>query len=171
MTEIETKALAILETFNLDVFPIDVKKLAEKLDLTILEEDFEDAIAGLLYYKNGSGYIGVNKSHHDNRQRFTIGHEIGHHALHHDINELHWDKKSFVFYRADNNSPDKKQESEANQFSAALLMPKTMLKRFIDSENIDLNDEIHIQKLSIKLKVSQQALTFRLLNLGMISYN
>lgn len=170
MTTIESKALALLENFKLDTFPIDVKKLAESLDLTIIEDDFEDAIAGLLYYKNGNGYVGVNKSHHENRQRFTIGHEIGHHALHHNIDGLHWDKKSFIFYRADNNLPDKVQESEANKFSAALLMPETMLKRFISSENIDLNDEIDIYNLSIKLKVSEQALTFRLLNLGMISY-
>jgi len=172
MDHVEQKALNLLETFNLDVFPIDVKKLASELELEIIEEKFEDNIAGLLYYKNCKGYIGINKRHVTNRQRFTLAHEIGHHALLHHVsdNDIHVDRKSFIFRRTDNSDGNEIHEREANKFAASLLMPSSLLKKYIRQNNIDLNDDLDIYELSKKLEVSEQALTYRLLNLGLILY-
>jgi len=172
MKTIEEKALTLLESMELDKFPIDINQLAKKLELPIIENDFDDNIAGLLYSKNGKSYIGLNKNHHENRKRFTIGHEIGHYILlHYKLNDdIHVDRKSFIFRKSGDSSGNENHEKEANQFAAALLMPASLIKKFIKEENIDLNDDMDIYRLSTKLKVSEQALTYRLLNIGLISY-
>jgi len=170
---IEDKALTLLENFNLDILPIDVESLANKIGIKIIEENFDDDIAGLLYSKENRSFIGLNINHHENRKRFTIGHEIGHYILlHHKLNSgIHVDSKSFIFRRTNNNTDDEKKEKEANKFAASLLMPAKLLKKFIKDEKIDLNDDLDIYKLSTKLIVSEQALTYRLLNLGLINYS
>jgi len=170
---IENKAFTLLENFNLDRLPIDVESLASELGIKIIEENFDDDIAGLLYSKESKSFIGININHHENRKRFTIGHEIGHYVLlHHKLNSgIHVDSKSFIFRRTNNNTDDEIKEKEANKFAASLLMPAKLLKKFIEEEEIDLNDELDIYRLSTKIKVSEQALTYRLLNLGLINYS
>jgi Zn-dependent peptidase ImmA (M78 family) len=36
----------------------------------------------MIYISDGMPIIGINSLHHPNRQRFSIGHEIGHLVLH-----------------------------------------------------------------------------------------
>lgn len=170
MDTIENKSFNILESENLLHFPIDVNKLAHNLEIKIFEENMEDNISGLLYLKNGTPYIGVNSSHHPNRKRFTIAHELGHYVLHHPKdNDVIVDKKLFIFPRAEELSSGYEKEKEANKFAASLLMPKALLERIIIQEEIDLDDDNAITKLSEIVLVSEQALTYRLLNLGFIS--
>ncbi len=171
-TTIESKALTLLEKWELDNLPIDVSKLAECLELPIVEEDLEDNIAGFLFSKNNRSYVGINSNHHENRKRFTIAHEIGHYVLlHHKLtDDIHVDTKSSVFRRTGNTTDNEQKEKDANKFSAALLMPHTLLVRYIKEQNINLNDDLDISKLSRKLVVSEKTLTYRLLNLGIINY-
>jgi len=65
------------------------------------------------------------------------------------------------------------EEIEANAFAAELLMPTDMILReiqnvsgILDFEEDDLDNLI--KKLASKFKVSQQAMTIRLMNLGVI---
>jgi Zn-dependent peptidase ImmA (M78 family) len=62
------------------------------------------------------------------------------------------------------------EEREANLFAAELLMPAALLKEELRGKNFDLlgNDDF-LERLAKKYKVSVQALTFRLANLGYIT--
>ena len=61
-------------------------------------------------------------------------------------------------------------EKEANFFAAELLMPAAFLADDLQGRDLDLlDDDEFLHKLAKKYKVSVQALTFRLANLGYIT--
>jgi Zn-dependent peptidase ImmA (M78 family) len=59
------------------------------------------------------------------------------------------------------------EELEANLFAAELLMPISLLEKDLEKiDVVDLEDEAIVAKLAARYKVSTQAMTFRLANLG-----
>lgn len=148
--------------------PVDVYRVASDLGLTVVEQDFEDQVSGVLVLKGKRGTIGVNKNHHLNRKRFTIAHEIGHYRLHHD-GDVFIDATP-VFFRdttsADGSSP---QEIAANAFAAELLMPEHWLRGLLRERPIDAFDEGAMRQVANLFGVSTQALTIRLTHLRLIS--
>jgi Zn-dependent peptidase ImmA (M78 family) len=60
------------------------------------------------------------------------------------------------------------QEVEANQFGAALLMPKSLVQKEIKEGNLDLDDEEAIILLAKRFRVSATAMTNRLTNLRLL---
>ena len=144
--------------------PVDVAKIArEETGATINEEPVEDNVSGFLAWKNGRPVIGVNGRHSQNRQRFTIAHEIGHILLHPQLN-LHIDDTFALKLRSDKSRrSETTDEREANIFAAELLMPITRLME--DTKRIgviDLHDEQRIEQLAKLYKVSPQAMAIRL---------
>lgn len=159
---------AIALPVSLDQAAVNLNKVANLLNVQILYEDFEDNISGLLVVKNGKHAIGVNKRHHSNRQRFTIAHEIGHLVLHHNDpkkNDIYIDKKWTYFRATEKGQRVDEQEKEANQFAAELLMPDRLVKQLIEKLGLTFADENDIPMLAGLLKVSEQALTIRLIDL------
>jgi Zn-dependent peptidase ImmA (M78 family) len=65
-----------IENYKLAV-PVDVNFLAEQEGILIREETLEDNVSGMLVIKDERSVIIVNANHHQNRQRFTIAHELG----------------------------------------------------------------------------------------------
>jgi Zn-dependent peptidase ImmA (M78 family) len=63
-----------------------------------------------------------------------------------------------------------RDEREANLFAAELLMPAKFLQKDLSGQNLDLLEDegVLLHKLARKYKVSTQALSFRLANLGHI---
>jgi Zn-dependent peptidase ImmA (M78 family) len=57
-------------------------------------------------------------------------------------------------------------EQFANNFAAALLMPRDSIEKFVDPRS--LNEPTHIQSVAMELQVSTAALAYRLLNLDLI---
>jgi len=57
---------------------------------------------------------------------------------------------------------------EANAFAAALLMPEDWLRADLADRKIDLSDDVAVRNLATRYEVSQQALTFRLMNLNLV---
>jgi Zn-dependent peptidase ImmA (M78 family) len=167
------KASDLLRKSGAYSLPVDLNAVAKYLKIRILYEDFEDNISGLLVVKNGKHAIGVNKNHHPNRQRFTIAHEIGHFVLHHKDgehrkNDIHIDKKWAYFRAAGHGQEIDAQEWQANQFAADLLMPEELVKQSIKKSALNLTDDFDIYQLAPMLQVSEQALTIRLVHLGII---
>ncbi len=149
--------------------PVDVDAVADFLGLSVIEEDLEDSVSGMLVVNDGHGVIGVNGRHHANRRRFTTAHEIGHFLLHRDGASVFVDAAP-VFFRDDVSSAGTDgQEREANAFAAELLMPKERLRERVDGMALDLYDDATVQKLARSFGVSTQALTIKLVRLGMIS--
>lgn len=169
----KTEALELLKRSDAYSLPVNLEAVAKHLDIRILYEDFEDNISGLLVVKNGKRAIGVNRSHHSNRQRFTIAHEIGHFVLHHKFedpkNDIHIEKK-WSYFRSttqskNDNEKVNRQEYEANQFSAELLMPKELVVQQIAKFKLNMSDDSDVSRLAMMLQVSEKALTIRLISL------
>jgi Zn-dependent peptidase ImmA (M78 family) len=168
----EEAARAILADTGYAV-PVDVYAVAQSHNIEIRSQPLEDAVSGMLVIKDTYAIIGVNESHHPNRQRFTIAHELGHFILHGDEARVFVDAKP-VFFRDEKSSEGShRQEIEANRFAAELLMPAFVLKEKLGDQPLNLFldafDELTLQRLALELAVSSQALTIRLTRLGMIA--
>jgi len=138
--------------------------LLNNLKITYKEEEFEDdSISAILITKGMKSIITANASHHINRKRFSIGHELGHLLLGHK-KELDIKQKERIFYRNEISAQGiDTDEIEANYFSACLLMPEDKIKSCID---MDISFDENIYNLSKLFQVSQAAMTLRLNNLG-----
>lgn len=152
--------------------PVPVEKIVDTLGLELRRAPAEDDLSGFLYrdrHKNTAA-IGVNSTHQANRQRFTIGHELGHFLLH-DHEGIHVDRRFEVKLRINRSSEESDdQENEANLFAAELLMPESILKADLAKiEQLDLEDEASLVRLAGKYAVSVQALSFRVANLGLVT--
>jgi len=155
--------------------PINVKEIAESMGVHVQSSDTKDNVSGFLYRDTNTGaVIGVNSDQNENRQRFTIAHELGHFLLH-EGEPFFIDDNFFKINLRDNKSSKGSDtiEIEANYFAAELLMPRLILEKKLESiKNIDvINDEENspLSEIATSLGVSKQALTYRLANLGYIS--
>jgi Zn-dependent peptidase ImmA (M78 family) len=165
---IDQQSAELLRKMNLLSVPVDVEGVAQKLGAEVVYGDLEDDMSGFLLREKEVVKIAVNRLHHPNRQRFTIAHECGHLYLHADQGDRLWvDKAHFtIFYRDSNSSSgDKLAEIQANQFAAGLLMPEVLLKEHLTQELSDVD----IFRLALRFQVSEQAMTLRLVSLGMLA--
>jgi Zn-dependent peptidase ImmA (M78 family) len=148
--------------------PVDPTKIAESLGARVVKEKAQRGEkAGLVARKGTSIVIGVNAADAPARQRFTIAHEIGHMLLH--ANEpLIVDERGYALIgelrAGEESSP---REIEANSFAAALLMPADWVRDAL-RESIDFSDDDGIAPLARRFNVSQQAMMYRLVNLGLL---
>lgn len=166
---IEARVLKLLQEQKVQRPPVPVEAIARSIGAEIRYSPFEGDISGMVYRDKDRTVIGVNSLHHPHRQRFTIAHEIGHLLLHKGT-EVHVDKTFRVNLRDDLSSQAvDKDEIEANRFAAELLIPKHMLLEDLKGREFDFESEENIRGLAAKYRVSTQAVTFRLINLGIIS--
>lgn len=169
---IRAMAQKLLEDSGVSRAPVPVEKLARSLKAEVRTEDGPDDISGFLLRERGKGsaIIGVNASHHLNRRRFTIAHEIGHLLLH-DHEDLHVDRNaSFLVMRRDGHSSTGEShiEREANLFAAELLMPFDFLLQDLEgADTLNFGNDGAIADLAAKYKVSAQAMSIRLGSLGL----
>ena len=154
-----------LERCSVSQAPIPVDRVVESYGITICRAPTDDELSGFMYrdQDSESAVIGVNADHSANRQRFTLGHELGHYLLH-DQDGVHVDRGYQVKLRSSASSEGTNvEEQEANLFAAELLMPAKFLKNDLAiTKPVDLEDEEVISKLAKRYKVSTQAMTFRL---------
>lgn len=167
----------LLDQFRIKKGRVNVEDLARKIGIEVRAESVDGDLSGFLFRdaKTKKAIIGVNASHHQNRQRFTIAHEIGHYLMH-PGEPFHVDgmKVAFRINRRDGESSTGLDDSEreANLFAAELLMPARFLRKDLNAKDIDLLDDANVvNELARDYGVSAQALTFRLINLGLISEN
>lgn len=155
-------ASGILQYCQIDRAPISPWQIAEQLHIPVYSWDLPDEVSGIFVTIDGLSCIAVNDTHPNVRQRFTVAHEIGH-AVYSDARELFVD-----FYGVDANAgygniAHERLERKANQFAAELLMPSSWLREEAFRQRVDLSF------LARRYDVSEQAMWFRLLNLGLIS--
>lgn len=153
--------------------PVDLDAVAKVLGLEITaHSELDNDISGcLIRREDGRNIISVNAGQHLNRKRFTIAHEIGHYLLH-TGEEYHLDRApSFRinFRDAVSSAAIDASEMEANLFAAELLMPADSLAHDLEG-GVDLADDTDrgLQELAERYGVSVQALTYRLMNLGLL---
>ena len=100
--------------------PVDVVKIAKDWGLAVEYVLRPRGLHGRLILERA--VIEVASRDHPNRQRFTLAHELGHYVLEHNPVFTDADSHSFEAPRGIN-------ESEANYFAAALLMPDEWVRK------------------------------------------
>lgn len=164
--QIDQQTSELLRSFGLFSVPVNVQEVATRLGAKVVYADLDDDVSGFLLRERKIITIAVNKSHHVNRQRFTIAHECGHLHLHADQGDRIWvDKQTTLFYRdADSSSGEQRAEIQANQFAAGLLMPELLLLDNLANEM----READVYQLALKFQVSEQSMLLRLGSLDVL---
>jgi Zn-dependent peptidase ImmA (M78 family) len=162
----------LIERFDLKRLPIDVVELARRSGADLSYKSFgpNSSVSGMLFRDDTHTIIGVNRDQPNVRQRFTIAHEIGHLALHKG-RPIVLDMSIRVNWRQDlPEAASVREEIEANAFAAALLMPSDLVAARVRDftrgrEGID--DKALTVKLARAFMVSPEAMTYRLISLGL----
>lgn len=156
----------LVEAYELG--PVPAEKLVEfiddKLDTPVLFVDMGEpketgSISGAACDLGQLGVVLVNRNEPETRRSFDLAHEFFH--------SLTWE--AMTPDRVESNSVEERKggkriEQLANAFAAALLMPTASLDLFIEPENA--RDVKHLTKVAAKLRVSTEALSWRLFQLG-----
>jgi len=157
----------ILEKINYFIrsTPVDVEGLALALNLKVERHNLSDEICGMIKKADNNYVIVVNQHHIQTRQRLTIAHELGHYIYHKNKigdgivdNALY---RQTTYSGITNNNINAKDEQQANNFAANLLMPSSSIEKIIkELGKIDANE------LAKRLNISVRAIEIRLNNLG-----
>jgi Zn-dependent peptidase ImmA (M78 family) len=161
------RAQELLLRLSIKTVPVPVDRIAKSLEAQLRFSPLDEEISGMIYIKDGTPIIGVNSLHHPHRQRFTIAHEIGHLELHRDVisAHVHVDKQFRILMRDSTSALGTELiEIQANQFAAELLIPTAFLDQALGNKPFDIDDEAPLDALAKKLRVSKQALEYRIRN-------
>ena len=171
----ELAARKILRELGMKKAPVSLNLITKKLGIRLTEEPFDEELSGILVKESGAVVIGVNSTHHENRKRFTIAHEIGHYMLDHP-GEMFIDKtlrQKAVVVRRDGRSSEgtDKHEIEANRFAAELLMPSEVVeeevRKRLSKSKLPSADDL-VRDMTALFQVSSKAMEIRLVNLGFL---
>lgn len=166
------QAERLIERLGLMALPIDVHAIAHRLGLEITEANLGEGVSGLLISNAGSAHIFIQTKDHNHRKRFSIGHEIAHFILGHQIESgehVIVDRGYYISQRGPRASTGVDQkEIEANQFAACLLMPSQLLRERVSALGGPPLLDQEVSYLANEFEVSEQAMTIRLTTLGLL---
>jgi Zn-dependent peptidase ImmA (M78 family) len=182
----------VLEQEQVRKEPVNIDRIAKK-HAEIRRRPLGKDISGMLIPTEDSWVIVVNDEHPEVRQRFTLAHELAHILLH-GYKVPHADRgfrlrypdaaeptpgtdKKVRYRNATSAQGSEVEEIEANQFAAALLMPRDLLLRKLQEvgfeyeasvydEDEETDDAPHLREIADAFRVSRQALSLRLGALG-----
>lgn len=145
--------------------PVPIEELARCAGISKVEAFGSTGFEGALIANDtkSDGLIFYNSQVPRPRQRFTIGHELGHFLL-------PWHRQGTFQCSAEDISSrtNKSWELEANQFSAELLMPAALLKhRLSPSKEFELND---ISRVREDFGTSMESTTRRVVEVSEYAY-
>lgn len=159
------EARRLIKEFAIKTPPVDVEGIAKLMGISVNYERLDNEVSGLVLFEKGRARVAINRSHHRNRQRFTLAHEIGHVRLHAKGEDRVFVDKRF-FRNEASSKGELREEIEANAFAASLLMPECFIRKHIDSE--DGITDLEVFRMATKFEVSEQAMTLRLVRLNLI---
>lgn len=146
--------------------PIPIEDIAEKSGISEIRFEPLESIEGALVANDtkSEGIIVVNNNARHHRQRFTLGHELGHFLLPRHGYRMQCTSSDLTAKDGKGITSNMKVEFEANEFSAELIMPEVVFKsqpEFRDEPTIE-----NILKLSEKFYVSFEACARRYIELN-----
>jgi Zn-dependent peptidase ImmA (M78 family) len=152
------KILLFVNSKGIVKVPLDVKDLAEKMGIKVEYINMLNDLSGILFKdpQSNQWIIQVNNSHHINRQRYTIAHEIAHYCLHRYYKYRFEDE---IYFRSGESGNI--EEMDANNFASEILVPEEELRKQI------LRGNNKIEELAKTFGISTLALRIRAKNLGM----
>jgi Zn-dependent peptidase ImmA (M78 family) len=173
--EIERLAQQLLEQTGVTKPPIKVERLAKFLNYPIVYQRFAGDISGtVLLDDDGSVTVGINSYHPRVRQCFSIAHEIGHAQLHmgKGKDRIFVDPPARQLFRdRDASLGEDPREVQANQYAAALLMPRPFVAtqgRDLVERNPRITMDQLVTSMAERFEVSSQAMRYRLVTLGIL---
>jgi Zn-dependent peptidase ImmA (M78 family) len=143
-----------------------IERVEEHLDIPVLFVDTADpseehSISGATCHLDDLRVILVARNESEGRRFYDLAHELFH--------ALTWDAME-PDHRESNSSEErvrvKRVEQLANNFAAALLMPRASLEHLLDRRRV--NDVAHLAQAAAQLRVAPTALAWRLYNLRWI---
>jgi Zn-dependent peptidase ImmA (M78 family) len=143
------------------VVPVDVVRIARKLGIDVVEVEMERGISGAIVKDPGADpMIILNQGDSRNRKRFTCAHELGHY-----VRRTQEGASEYAYL--DRRGPlaaagTDEAEIYANKFAASLLMPDPEIRR-------RFKKDATVATLAVDFLVSEDAMNFRLQNLGLMS--
>lgn len=159
------RAENLVKTLELGIIPAEqlIEKIEKDLDIPVLFVDTIEtpeghAISGATCHLQDMGAILINRNESEARRFYDLAHELFH-ALTWDAMKPDHRESNSLEERVGN----KRIEQLADNFAAALLMPKNSLEQLIDRNQI--NDIDYLTAIAAQLRVSPEALAYRLYNL------
>ena len=163
----------LVEKLDLGLIPAErlIEKIEKDLDIPVLFIDVNEksdgpSISGSTCHLQDMGAILINRHEPEVRRFYNLAHELFH-VLTWDIDAMRPDHRESNSY--EHRSSSNRIEQLADNFAAALLMPTISLNHFIDQNRI--NDVDYLVAIAEKLRVSPEALAYRLYNLKWIKDN
>ncbi|ANC31551.1 ImmA/IrrE family metallo-endopeptidase [Isoptericola dokdonensis] len=149
-------AADVLEAYWAAGYPVDPDRIAAQLDMDVIRATFNESISGMLRVEPGDRpVIYVDDRDSEQRQRFTIAHEIGHYVERNSRGETDF---NFIDRRGGGYDA---HELYADEFAANLLMPSHYVKQLHA-------DGINPGVMARRMNVSLQAMQIRLRRLGLL---
>lgn len=144
-------ARTMLAQYGLDkTVPVNLADLCRKLDIQIRKWEGHD-MDGLALNVGRQRIIYLNTSVCRARQRFTLGHELGHLSLGH----------APLSFASNMESKMTRQEKDANLFAGEILIPVCLIRREAHLFSLD--------ELASRYLVSTQVMSIQLNALGLVS--
>ncbi|QIO59221.1 ImmA/IrrE family metallo-endopeptidase [Rhizobium leguminosarum] len=193
---IKRSAQEILEQIGYKSGPVDLGKICSVLSIDlhfsqqVVQDEDGTLILGSANFDRNS--IQINVHANSNRERFTIGHEIGHFCLKHKMylrSETIVERDLLIDFETDDNFNYDRLEFQANAFSSELILPDQVFLAAIDVGRFqfDIRDRGHgyifvddqpcnflpydqlISRLSLYFEVSKQAIEIKLRKMGLLN--
>lgn len=139
----------VLRLFDISVPHVDVESIVKRLGIG-LDYVAAQEWAGTCSVEGNTARILIRRNDSDVRRRFTIAHELGHIVVHRETES----------FRDISFSGDAR-EIQANNFAAALLMPKWMVLPYARVHGMN------VEKLAEIFRVSRPAMEIRLAALAL----
>jgi Zn-dependent peptidase ImmA (M78 family) len=139
---------------------VDLAALAESIGITVVGAPWPDSVVEGKYVRRaGRAFVLLNSARPPLRRRFTFAHEIGHHCLVEEVQNVEFtDDETSLRQSRD------QEERQANLFASALLMDA----RGVREISADRAWDDAIAEVSKVFQVSPEAAAIRLSELGLL---
>ena len=166
---------SVVDTIFLDIFTtipfeINPSMIAKKMGIKLIENtEIGDDIAGKCYINDE--IIIEYKPASNNRDRFTISHELAHvikHMPYRAANNTHFEDSSTLLYaRNDYIDSSDPIEEEADKIAGNILIPKSNIEKLLDS--LEPLEQLSTKLLCDLFKVSEGAIYHVLKNYNLLN--
>jgi len=141
--------------------PVPIERICRELDISEIRSlETAGYEGGLITDTERSEGVILVKNGHRFRQRFTIGHELGHFLIPTHMPDAPGrflcSREDLQLLTAKDNDRRSKMEVEANRFASLILMPPPELRKRLGKHPPDLQ---HLVKLAGEFEVSKQAMS------------
>lgn len=147
----------VVKVYDIQIPINNIENVVEKLGGYVYEDNLKSGFyEGRIRRteKHHKFEIFIPENQYQERKKFTIAHELGHLFLHmgYEIDDELWaNQLDKEYYRRGSSE----EELQANEFAAALLMPKHLYKKTMDKYTE--NGEVNTRKIAEFFGVSELA--------------